>query len=132
VRRFSIAITALSLVALMAGCEPEIGDDCDTSTDCSVSGDRICDVASPGGYCTVADCEQDTCPEGAVCVEFRFEPKRLASSWCLAACGDDSDCRSAYSCLHASEIVDRGTGEPIARTLDESGDSARFCAAVDE
>jgi len=133
-RLFAIALQTGALGALIAAtaCAPEIGDDCSTSADCSVNGDRICDNASPEGYCTVADCESDTCPESTVCVEFRFEPDRLASSWCMAPCEDSSDCRTedGYGCIHASEILGVD-GEPIARVLDAAGDGSRFCAAVE-
>ena len=37
--------------ATAAGCKPRIGDDCQISTDCSASGDRLCDISAPGGYC---------------------------------------------------------------------------------
>lgn len=55
---------------LTAACGEEIGDSCTVSSDCSPQGDRICDVASPGGYCTVFGCDVDTCPDEAVCVRF--------------------------------------------------------------
>lgn len=120
------------LAIAVLGCAPAIGDDCGTSTDCSVSGDRVCDTASPGGYCTVAGCEQDTCPDGAVCVEFRFDPQRIASSWCMASCGGDGDCRTGegYECLRASTLLD-DQGQPLARVTDSAGDRRRFCSATE-
>ncbi len=121
-----LAVTGLVLGAA-SGCAPEIGDECSSSVDCSVNGDRICDRSQPGGYCTVAACEEGTCPEDSVCVEFRFEPERLSSSWCMAPCEEDGDCRGGYDCRRASEILDADC-EPMARALDGAGDSARFCA----
>ena len=122
------ALLGLALV-LAAGCSPAIGDDCETSIDCSVNGDRICDVASPGGYCTVQPCDPGNCPDEAVCVEFLFDPARLSSSWCMASCEGSDDCRTedGYTCVHASQMVDEAL-EPLARVLDASGDGARFCA----
>lgn len=111
------------------GCAPQIGDSCSSSVDCSVNGDRICDRAQPGGYCTVASCEEGTCPDESVCVEFRPEPARLSSSWCMAPCDEDGDCRDGYDCRRASEIFDDDC-EPMARVLDGAGDSARFCAVA--
>ncbi|MFW5740185.1 MAG: hypothetical protein ACOC1F_07450, partial [Myxococcota bacterium] len=61
------------LATWMLGCNPKIGDDCTNSTDCSVSGDRLCDTTQPGGYCTVFNCEPDMCPEEAQCVAFDTE-----------------------------------------------------------
>jgi len=120
--RWLLLLASLGVVALLAvGCSPEIGDDCSTSIDCSANGDRICDTAQPDGYCTVRGCEQGTCPEEAVCVEFRPNVDRLADRWCLYSCSDDSDCRDGYRCLGAdgelSRIVD---GNP----------SARFCGVL--
>jgi hypothetical protein len=63
----------LILLAMLAGtiaCAHHIGDGCSLSTDCSPNGDRICDLDSPGGYCTVPGCEYDNCPQEAICVRF--------------------------------------------------------------
>jgi hypothetical protein len=65
------ATAALALLlASSAACGDEIGDECSLSTDCSTQGDRICDISSPGGYCTIIGCDFDTCPEESVCVRF--------------------------------------------------------------
>ncbi len=58
------------LLAALAACGSEIGDECSVSTDCSNTGARICDINSPGGYCTVFGCDWDTCSDEAVCVRF--------------------------------------------------------------
>jgi hypothetical protein len=60
-----------ALAALAGACKPNIGDDCQISTDCSAAGDRLCDITAPGGYCTIFNCEPGTCPEDeSLCVEF--------------------------------------------------------------
>ena len=51
-------------------CGSKIGDSCKISNDCSQEGDRLCDLSSPGGYCTVLGCDHDTCPNGSVCIRF--------------------------------------------------------------
>jgi hypothetical protein len=61
---------ALLVLLASAACGDEIGDECSLSSDCSTQGDRICDITSPGGYCTVLGCDVDTCPEESVCVRF--------------------------------------------------------------
>lgn len=67
----SFQLSALVATALMAAaCGDQIGDACSVSGECSSQGDRLCDVTSPDGYCTVAGCDFDTCPEEAVCVRF--------------------------------------------------------------
>ena len=105
---------AFVLALSLAACRPEIGDPCETSTDCSPSGDRLCDItAQPGGYCTVFNCEPTSCPEEAVCVRFGDsrspvegceDPLGLgpyARTFCLKKCEDSGDCRSdeGYECL---------------------------------
>jgi hypothetical protein len=99
------------LAALAAGCKPEIGDDCQISTDCSAAGDRLCDITAPGGYCTVYNCEPGACPEDeSLCVQFGAErspnpvcsdpqsPSPYARTFCMAVCEDDDDCREGYVC----------------------------------
>lgn len=109
--------------ALFSGCTPAIGDECSNSTDCSLSGDRVCDVSFPGGYCTVFGCDQDTCPDEAVCVEFQFLTPRLAETSCLAFCEENGDCRDGYACVAAADVLEEGM--PLARVLD--GQDRRFC-----
>ncbi len=60
----------LAAAGLALGCTPKIGDDCTVSTNCSTTGDRLCDVTQPGGYCTTFNCEPGSCPEDSVCVNF--------------------------------------------------------------
>jgi hypothetical protein len=102
-------LRALSLAgAVLAGCTPSIGDRCQSSTDCSVQGDRQCDLAAPGGYCTVVGCLGNACPGSAACVVFfpavpgcpysDRSVARTARSFCMASCNNDSDCRDGYVC----------------------------------
>ena len=53
----------LSIVAvlLLTACAPKFGDSCERSLDCSANGERMCDLAQPGGYCTVQNCEPGDC-----------------------------------------------------------------------
>ena len=62
----------LTLLVLAAGCGNKIGDSCTIASDCSQNLDRECDPApnSPGGYCTIQDCDFDSCPGEAVCIRF--------------------------------------------------------------
>ncbi|QQR90895.1 MAG: hypothetical protein IPJ88_03955 [Myxococcales bacterium] len=118
-------MVALFLLGCIA-CTPEIGDNCSSSVDCSVSGDRLCDrsVQGSGGYCTVAGCDEQTCPDSAVCVKFRSEPSRLSTTWCMASCGSNGDCRTddGFRCVLDSEL-----GEENFATVLEGSDR-RFCA----
>jgi hypothetical protein len=69
----------LVLVAI-AGCKAKIGDPCLRSTDCSIRGDRLCDLShtvnaageqtpSGKGECTIEGCGADSCPKEAECVK---------------------------------------------------------------
>lgn len=100
---------ALPLAALLFGCAPKIGNRCTLSTDCSQIGDRLCDATQPDGYCTIFNCEPDTCPD-SVCVGFNAQldhacegtglsrSPRLERTFCMAPCSEHSDCRDAYKC----------------------------------
>jgi hypothetical protein len=95
------------------GCSSQIGSGCNLSTDCSAQGDRVCDTAQPGGYCTILNCDSFSCPDHAVCVMFEStvpgcdplapysdyqQPSRSGISYCMQHCGGDGDCRSGYVC----------------------------------
>ncbi len=68
--RYPLAIVATLLMFATSGCGTEIGDSCSLSSDCSPQGDRFCDTASPGGYCTVIGCDYNNCPDDSVCIRF--------------------------------------------------------------
>jgi hypothetical protein len=105
----------LFVLAFALGCSPEIGDECTTSTDCSQSADRLCDITQPGGYCTIFNCEPGDCPEESSCVIFGVAPSTLDGcedphgvtpyqrSFCLKTCDNDSDCRSGYECANFAD-----------------------------
>jgi hypothetical protein len=118
--------------AVGLACSPQIGKKCSISTDCSQLGDRLCDTTQPGGYCTVFNCEPDSCPN-AICVAFDpsldpacgsaalGRPPRFERTFCLAHCDTTSDCRDQYECvdlnqtanqtLRRARVVDQGAGD---------------------
>lgn len=70
-RRSPILLLAgLTALFVLPGCEEKIGDSCEYNVDCSKMGERLCDLSSPGGYCTIENCTGDSCPEEAVCIAF--------------------------------------------------------------
>jgi len=99
----------LPLLALAAGCQPNIGDACKLHTDCSAAGDRICEPNLPGGYCTMFNCEPGSCPSEALCVAYGSSPsaectssldRRLQRTFCMKSCSTNADCdRSGYACV---------------------------------
>src|SRR3954465_5438780 len=112
----------LALLALAEfACTPKVGDSCTVSTNCSASGDRLCDITQPGGYCTIFNCEPGSCPDDSKCVNFGTKlslksdttdciPSQANSpykrSFCMATCSKDSDCRNGdgYRCFAPSEF----------------------------
>jgi len=122
----------LPLAVLLLGCPPKIGKKCNISTDCSQLGDRLCDTNQPDGYCTIFNCEPDTCPE-SICVGFdpNLDPACKSAddgrwpsfqrTFCMKACSEDSDCRDGYECIDLSlpqyqrsrraEVVDIGAAD---------------------
>ena len=111
------------------GCKPKIGEDCATSVDCSISGDRLCDVTQPGGYCTVFNCEPNNCPDESVCVGFGegtcSTPSiaiRFRRTFCMRSCEDDDDCRGgSYRCIDVSR-------DQARQIVDTNPSSRRICA----
>ena len=71
----TVVTRTLALVALAAvapGCKPKIGDPCKLSTDCSIRGERTCDLSytiGGEGECIIEGCTLGTCPKEAVCVK---------------------------------------------------------------
>lgn len=111
-----LALLAVAVLGTVAACKPTIGDKCVLSTDCSTQGDRLCDTSQPGGYCTEFNCVANGCPDQAACVLFtsnvpgcgyddRSGPygSRVARGFCVAICGNNSDCRGGYVCRSAKE-----------------------------
>ena len=64
------ALLTVVVAGLLGGCGSNIGDPCASNIDCSPLGDRFCDTAPPGGYCTQQDCDVNSCPGNSVCIRF--------------------------------------------------------------
>jgi hypothetical protein len=88
----------LALLALLGpiACKAKIGDDCLRSTDCSIRGERVCDLShrvdSQGnstpagrGECTIDGCGRDSCPKEAACI------KVYGSDFLSVACDPDRE-----------------------------------------
>jgi hypothetical protein len=124
-------LLGLAALAFASGCTPKIGDKCTVSTDCSATGDRLCDITEPGGYCTIFNCEPDDCPDDAACINFGTAlsvgniPGCTVSqgdspyqrSFCMASCETDGDCRGGYRCIEPADVggvkVDRNRSNKV-------------------
>jgi hypothetical protein len=93
-----VLTVAICVLAAASGCGKNIGDPCVTNVDCSTAGDRFCDRASPGGYCTVEGCDTGTCPtDDAVCIRF-FTPV-LTRPCTFTLTSMQSECRVDERCV---------------------------------
>ncbi len=136
--RSTLIMIAAAFTAVSAGCGSEIGDSCSLHSECSTTGERICDLSSPSGYCTIVGCDYDTCPDEAVCVSFfsvastnlpcttssdctsdeictlgRYcVPRSSEVRYCMKKCGGSGDCRDRYECRHL-ELMQQHGGEPV-------------------
>ena len=81
---------------LWGGCENAVGDPCIADSQCGLS--KTCDLQSFEGYCTIPDCEEETCPNGSLCVEFKN-----AQRFCMATCTQNDECRDGYTCIILEE-----------------------------
>ena len=146
-------LTIIAICIGAPGCGHEIGDSCSISSDCSSSGDRLCDIASTNGYCTIPGCDFDTCPEEATCVRFFSVgdtnipcesndeclaeelctlggfcvPRSAEVRFCMRKCGSDGDCRDNYECRTEQLMKDHG-GEPVGPPGTAIGEIEPFCA----
>jgi len=151
---FPLVLVGL-LAPVLGGCPPEIGDDCQTSSDCSAQENRLCDITQPGGYCTVFNCEPGGCSDEGVCVAFNAKASvvegcedpnglsRFARSFCLANCESDGDCRTGYVCADMRDpdnpwgavLVDEGSGNVCVAPMSGApipGDrSSQVCTGTD-
>ncbi len=101
-RQFFFTTALIALVALafvQSGCARRVGDGCTLDTDCSINNDRRCDLSQQGGYCTIAECDRNSCPDDSLCIEFFAQVDPRTRRFCMAPCSVDGDCRANYRCV---------------------------------
>jgi hypothetical protein len=89
--RLHLAIALTALTGLGSGCQPKIGDACRRSTDCSLQGERICDLSKRvdgQGECIIEGCGRGECPDESTCV------KVYGSDFLTVACDPDREDRA--------------------------------------
>jgi hypothetical protein len=130
VERWAWLLALAGGLAATSGCSPKIGDKCTISTDCSLTGDRLCDPTQPGGYCTVFNCEPGRCPDDSVCVSFTEGSctssalaRRFVRTFCMLVCESNDDCRAGYLCLDI-------TNDPARQVVDQDPSSRKICTVV--
>ncbi|HTN85832.1 MAG TPA: hypothetical protein VL242_19165 [Sorangium sp.] len=141
--RPALLLVVLGASSLLAGCGPQIGDECTTSLDCVQQEQELfCDTTQPGGYCTVFNCEPDSCSGSSVCVAFNpvmdqacgplanARWPRFERTFCMATCDDDEDCRSGYACVALRGIQGAAEIAPDERNaviVDFEPEGSRAC-----
>ncbi|MFO0573207.1 MAG: hypothetical protein U1A78_04345 [Polyangia bacterium] len=98
----AVLVVAVTLVVTAGGCSRKIGDGCTSNVECSPLGDRFCDLASPGGYCTIEGCDIDTCPDSAACIRFFSLKKGQARCYVGRAARIDCPAGSETCCRPGS------------------------------
>jgi hypothetical protein len=133
--KLKVIAAMAAVLAVNVACSREIGDKCSTGTECSQTGGRTCDTTMPGGYCTIANCEPDTCPEEAACIGFSMKPStaeacssldddRGLRRFCMRRCSSQDDCRGGYICADLN--ADKNPWG--AKRLDNGSSDGRVCA----
>ena len=125
IRGLSVLAGLFLGVFLSSGCSRTIGDACINNVECSALGDRYCDVASPGGYCTVEGCDELSCPDSSVCVRFFSLQKGRAS--CNANRQVRTDCGGGQDCCAPGDPGCCKLGERCL--CDAEGCSSGYCAS---
>jgi len=121
--RLVLLLAAASAISLGA-CKREIGDDCSTGADCEPNGSRICDLSQPGGYCTIVNCDETSCPSESACI--RFFPTQFLTKACNPACEDLPCLTDPNAEGHCPEDCPRGPTDDC--TVDELCLDAGICA----
>lgn len=107
-RRLLLAFALIAPI-LLSACQRRIGSSCKVSTDCSIRGDRICDLShlvdgdgdldpAGKGECIIDGCTPSACPREGTCMQV------YGAEFLSVACDPELEDRPhAYS----DELVDR-------------------------
>lgn len=128
---------ALLALALF-GCGRDIGDACRRATDCSLRGERQCDLSvriGGRGECTIDGCGRNSCPDEATCVQ------TYASDFLSTSCDPEredrasevdgealpplDDCRPTEICLPEGLCADVHTARTSCRRKCKHDDECR-------
>ena len=113
----SLAALGLAIfLAISTGCTPDIGDTCSSSQDCPTDLGAVCDTTIPDGYCLIQGCATGDCPSDTACVQFDRN-----TSFCMATCESDNDCRSGLICRKDHNLE----GSPVGYCYGATGETPR-------
>jgi hypothetical protein len=92
--RALLAVALGALATVSSACQAEIGDACRRSTDCSVQGERTCDLSNRiggQGECVIEGCGRNSCPDEAACV------KTYGTDFLSVACDPDREDKASVA-----------------------------------
>ncbi len=92
--RAFLAVALVAVASLASACRAEIGDACRRSTDCSLQGERSCDLSNRiggQGECIIEGCSRTSCPDEAKCV------KTYGTDFLSVACDPDREDKAAVA-----------------------------------
>ena len=134
------ALAGSALLAVLVGCQPQIGDPCLTAVNCSVRGERRCDLSNRDrapddrGECTIENCALGSCPKGrdnSVCI------KSYSTEFLSVACDPEredvsvdgmpplDDCGISEVCLPEGLCADELTARTSCRRRCDSQNDCR-------
>lgn len=124
--RLALLLSGLVLGLVLGACGKEIGDACIIGSDCSPNGDRLCDPASVGGYCTIQGCDYGTCPDEAACI--RFFTGNFTNKTCDPK-ATDADCeKQPELCCSLDELCSiEGATDQISGHCVPRSSEIRYC-----
>jgi hypothetical protein len=116
--RHLLAVALIAQALAVGACTRRIGSACRVSTDCSIRGERICDLSyltdadgnvdpKGKGECTIEGCTPGSCPKEGACIQvFNTEFLSVACDPALedrrvpltVPCADDGDCEEGGRC----------------------------------
>lgn len=129
-RRHLLAVALIAQALALGACQRRIGSACRTSVDCSIRGERVCDlsylvdgdgnIAPKGkGECTIEGCTPGSCPREGACIQvFNTEFLSVACDPDIedrrpplpnevpGSCGPDDPCPPGSDCIDGACVVD--------------------------
>ncbi len=121
----TLALVMSVVVLAASACSRRIGNECKLSTDCSLQGERICDLSyltvdSEGmqkGECIIEGCSAGSCPSEAVCVNI------YSTEFLSVACDPEredrsdglDDCNANEICIPEGLCADANTARATCR-----------------
>lgn len=116
--RLLLAAALIAQALALSACQRRIGNACRVSTDCSIRGERICDLSylvdgdgnvdpKGKGECTIEGCTAGSCPREGACIQV-FNAEFLS-----VACDPDLEDRRPDASMADPSIYNRCTDQEL-------------------